>query len=92
MGKRKTNAIEEDLGDSSIFRHIEAQSGIFRTLCNPSIFRNLLNTEPYQTIKPINPGIFGTLSNTYDRMFRENTSRLQLFLQYQLQLSALFPL
>ena len=50
MGKYKAKAIQADLG---IFRHIQAYSarhnqaysGIFRTLCNPDIFRTLANSE-----------------------------------------------
>ena len=51
MGKYKTKAIQADLG---IFRHIQAYSArhnqaysaIFRTLCNPDMFRTLANSEP----------------------------------------------
>ena len=51
MGKYKTKTIQADLG---IFRHIQAYSArhnqaysaIFRTLCNPDMFRTLANSEP----------------------------------------------
>ena len=57
MEKYKTKAIQADLG---IFRHIQAYSArhnqeysdIFRTLCNPEIFRTLTRIQ--------NPGKFRT--------------------------------
>ena len=68
MGKCKTKAIQTDLGT---FRHnqaypgiIQAYSGIFKTLCNPGIFRTVVYPEPWhiQNQKHMqNPGIFTTL-------------------------------
>ena len=50
MGKCKAKAIQTDLGK---FRHsqaypriIQPYSGIFRTLCNPDIFRTVVYREP----------------------------------------------
>ena len=50
MGKCKTKAIQTDLGT---FRNNQAYpiiiysySGIFKTLCNPSIFRIVIYPEP----------------------------------------------
>ena len=51
MGKYKTKAIQADLG---IFMNISAYPGIFsrtnldifRTLCNPDIFRTMVYSEP----------------------------------------------
>ena len=72
MGKYKTKTIRADLGIlthipaySDISTHIQpdiirhAYSGIFRTLCNPDIFRTLANSEPdaYQNL-----GIFRNLA------------------------------
>ena len=53
MGIYKTKAIQADLGTfthipaySDISRHIQPDIiGIFRTLCNPDIFRTLANSE-----------------------------------------------
>ena len=62
-GKCKTKAIQTDLGT---FRHnqaypkiIQAYSGIFRTLCNPDIFRLWYTRNPdiFQTRR-----VFGTLA------------------------------
>ena len=68
MGKSKTKAIQADLGT---FRQnqqypgiIQTYSGIFKTLCNPGIFRTVVYPEPWhiQNQKHIqNPGIFRTL-------------------------------
>ena len=78
MGKYKTKAIQADL---AIFAHIAAYSdrfryiqqtysGIFRTLCNPDIFRILGNSESEAYSEPEafsepwyiqNPGLFRTL-------------------------------
>ena len=68
MGKCKTKAIQTDLGT---FRHnyahlgiIQAYSGIFKTLCNPDIFRTAVCPESWdiQNQKHIqNPGIFTSL-------------------------------
>ena len=68
MGKCKAKAIQTDLGT---FRHnqvypgiIQTYSGIFKTLCNPGIFRTVVYPEPWhiQNQKHMqNPGIFTTL-------------------------------
>ena len=68
MGKYKTKANQIDLG---IIRHnqaysaiIQAYSSIFKTLCNPGIFRIVVHAEPWniQNQKHMqNPGIFTTL-------------------------------
>ena len=46
----------------SIFRHIQARSGIFRHIQNPGIFRNLAYSKPCQksTMEP-----FGEIVNGY---------------------------
>ena len=79
-------AIQADLGIfthilaySDIFKHkqaysgiIWAYSGIIRTLCDPSIFRNLVYSKPWyiQNQKHIQSrGIFRTMSNIYNRAF-----------------------
>ena len=91
MKKFKTKAIQADEG---IFTHILAYSnifkhkqsiGIFRTLCNPGIFRTLAYTEQktYSESWYIdNRGIFRTLvyskpcqTSTMER-FRKNSQRL----------------
>ena len=68
MGKCKTKAIQTDLGT---FRHnqaypgiIQAYSGIFKTLCNPGIFRTVVYPEPWHIQKQKyiqNLGIFAIL-------------------------------
>ena len=68
MGECKTKAIQTNIGT---FRHnqaypgiIQAYSGIFKTLCNPGIFRTVVYPEPWhiQNQKHIqNPGIFAAL-------------------------------
>ena len=68
MGECKTKAIQTNLGT---FRHnqtypgiIQAYSCIFRTLCNPGIFKIVVCPEPWhiQGERDIwNPGIFTTL-------------------------------
>ena len=80
MGKCKTKAIQTDLGT---FRHnqaypgiIQAYSGIFKTLCNPGIFRTVAYSEtPYiQNVGILKlRGIFRTLSNIYDEAFCGNS-------------------
>ena len=40
---------------SDRFRHIQAQSGVFETLCKPDIFRAVVYPEPWYI-----PGIFKT--------------------------------
>ena len=96
MKKFKTKAIQTDEG---IFTHILAYSnifkhkqsiGIFRTLCNPGIFRTLVYTEQKGYCEPWyieNRGIFRTLvfrtltysepcqTSTMER-FRKNSQRL----------------
>ena len=69
MSKYKTKAIQTDLGT---FRHnqvypgiIQTYSGIFKTLCNPGIFRTVVYPESWhiQNQKYIqNPSIFTTLA------------------------------
>ena len=56
MEKCKAKAIQTDLG---IFTHIRvysviirANSRLFRTLCNPDIFRTLVYSEPEEYSKP----------------------------------------
>ena len=89
MKKFKTKAIQADEG---IFTHILAYSnifkhkqsiGIFRTLCNPGIFRTLAYTEQKPELWYIQkPDIFRTLAyskpcqtSTIER-FRKNSQRL----------------
>ena len=57
MGKYKTKAIQTDLVTFAHIlehsaRHIQEYSGIFRTLCNPDIFRTLLYSysKPWQSV------------------------------------------
>ena len=80
MGECKTKAIQTDSGT---FRHnqaypgiIQAYSGIFKTLCNPGIFRTVAYSEPphIQNVGILKlRGIFRTLSNIYDEAFCENS-------------------
>ena len=56
MCKCKTEAIQTDLGT---FRHnqaypgiIQAYSGIFKTMCNPGILRNVALSEPWYIQNP----------------------------------------
>ena len=68
MGKSKTKAIQTDLGT---IRHnqaypgiIQVYSSIFKTLCNPGIFRTVIYPEPWhiQNQNHIQiPGVFRTL-------------------------------
>ena len=53
MRKCKANTIQADLkifkhvlAYSDSFKHNQAYSGIFRILCNPGIFRTLIDAEP----------------------------------------------
>ena len=65
MCKCKTKAIQTDLGT---FKHnqtypgiIQVYSGIFKTLCNPDIFRTVVYREPEAYSEPwhiYKPGIF----------------------------------
>ena len=68
MSKCKTKAIHTDLStfkDNQAYPGIiQAYSGIFKTLCNPGIFRNVIYPEPWhiQNHKHIqNLGIFRTM-------------------------------
>ena len=77
MGKCKIKVIEIDLGT---FKHnqaypgiIQAYPGIFKTLCNPGIFRTVLYSESWyvENQKHIqNPGIFTSLVYSEPRIFR----------------------
>ena len=71
MGKCKTKAIKIDLG---IIRHnqayagiIQVYSGIFRTLCNPCIFRTVVHPEPGHIQ---DPSIFTSLVYSEPRYFQ----------------------
>ena len=85
MGKCKTKVVQADLNIfthiqhitaySDILRHNQAYSGIFRTLCNPDIFKTMVylelqdiqnqkhiqNRGIFRTLAYSNPGIFGIL-------------------------------
>ena len=58
---------------------LQAYSGMFKTLCNHSIFRTVAYSQPWYIqnagIFKIR-GIFRTLSNIHDEVFCENSQRL----------------
>ena len=84
MGKCKTKAIQTDLGT---FRHnqaylgiIQAYSGIFKTLCNTSIFRTVVYPEPEAYSEPWyiqNPRIFRTLAYSNSEAYSEPCQTLR---------------
>ena len=80
MCKCKTEAIQTDLGT---FRHnqahpgiIQAYSGIFKTMCNPGILRNVALSEPWYIQNPPphihNPRIFRTLAYSKSEAYSES--------------------